>query len=84
MVVSSAELTLVAGDSISFDLEIRTTDKEKRSNRWFESPEEAIKFTFEKEVVHYTISKGSVKGRYVIEMSPKVSGKNKIFLEIDG
>jgi hypothetical protein len=65
-------------------LEIRTTDKEKRSNRWFEDIAAAIVFSFEGENVEYSVSKGSVKGRYVVEMSPIVSGKNRIFVQIDG
>jgi len=51
-------------------LEIRTTDKNKRSNRWFENIDTAIVFTFADETVKYSISKGSVKGRYVVQMSP--------------
>jgi hypothetical protein len=55
---------------VSFDLEIRTTDKEKRANKWFEDIASAIVFTFADESVKYSVSRGSVKGRYVVSMSP--------------
>jgi hypothetical protein len=84
VILEESDLQVIAGEQTSFTLEIRTTDPSKRSNRWFENLKESVQLTFSGENVKYTLSQGTVKGRYVIQFTPTVAGQNVVSIKITG
>jgi len=79
---------LIAGEKISLNIEIRTSNPNLRRNSWFTKPSDNIKLSFSKENVNYTINRGLKKGKYIIELAPiksaHASDPNLISISIDG
>jgi len=84
LIVNAEDLLVVAGQTVQMELDVRTTDGSKRSNRWFENLKADIVCRFDGEQVKYESMQGTQKGRYVISFTPFVAGTNSIALEVTG
>lgn len=89
VIFPQTRLNVIAGQNISFIVELRTINKEKRVGSWYEDPSSKLSLSFSDstEKITYFIEKGEKIGRYIFKANPtKVpdsSNPNLITLKIE-
>jgi len=75
----------VAGQNVTVELELRTSNKALRANSWFTDITNKFALTFSGEQLQYNITKGTLPGRYLINVVPtKATQANVIEFSIEG
>jgi hypothetical protein len=56
LIVEQSDITVVAGQTVAINLDIRTTNKDLRRNQWFTDLQNSVVCTFSGENVTYSVS----------------------------
>lgn len=84
VISQTGKLETTAGEQVTLMVEIRTENKNLRSNSWFQDLSADIRLSFSSEQLEYAVSKGNAKGRYQISLTPTRAGENLVSFEIKG
>jgi hypothetical protein len=78
----ASKITVIAGETAKFIIDIRTTNRNKRRNEWFTNVMESIKLTFTGESCDYLITTGDQKGKYEVSITPTLAEVNSVHIYI--